>query len=266
MIQLYQSYLSTCSGKVRLVLEEKGLEYEEIVINLQKGDQFQPDYVKLNPKSVVPTIINDGAVIRESSVICEYLDDLAAEPPLRPRDPYLGAQMRLWMKFMGDEVHPMTSVVTYAISMRYERAKNNTPEQMEAHFNKITNVAKRERQRAVYRDGIEAPVFQDAIKAMDKMVGNAEKSLEEFGGPWLLGDQYCLADVVVTPYMLRLEHFSFDGMWRDRRSLASSWWDRIKERRNYRGVMSPLTPPANLEARKSHGAEEWPRVREILNS
>ena len=60
---------------MRLVLEEKAIPYEEIDLNLQKGDQFDPDYLKLNPKAVVPTVIHDWRVIRESTLICEYLDE-----------------------------------------------------------------------------------------------------------------------------------------------------------------------------------------------
>lgn len=99
---------------------------------------------------------------------------------------------------------------------------------------------------------------------MDKMVANIEGSLEEFGGPWILGETYSLADVVVTPYMLRLSHFSFDDMWQSSRPEVANWWQRIQERANFRGVMSPDTPLGNLEKRKTNGAKEWPRVKEIL--
>ena len=264
MIELYQSYLSTCSGKVRLVLEEKGLAYKEHVINLQKGDQFSPDYMKLNPKSIVPTIINNGEVFRESSVICEYLDDLQPEPPLRPSDPMKRAKMRLWMKFMDDEVHPMTGIVTYAVSIRHERVKQLSPEALAQHFEKMTNPTKREQQKTIHYDGVESPYFKNAIQVMDKMVGNIEADLESHGGPWMLGDHYSIADVVVTPYMLRLEHFSFDALWQEKRPLVTEWWGRIRERPNYRGVISPDTPTGNLAARQENGAREWPRVQEIL--
>lgn len=116
MIQLYQSMQSVCSGKVRLVLEEKGAEYEEIDVDLQKGEQFDPDYMKLNPKAVVPTIIHDGKVIRESTVMIEYLDQVFPEPPLKPEDPYLTFRMRLFPKMMDEEVHPAVNLITYAVA------------------------------------------------------------------------------------------------------------------------------------------------------
>ena len=95
------------------------------------------------------------------------------------------------------------------------------------------------------------------------MIANVEASLDEFGGPWLLGEEYTLADVVVTPYMLRLSHFSFDSMWQDSRSRVAEWWERIQAPSNYRGVISPDTPTANLEKHQANGAKEWPRVKEI---
>ncbi|MDP7599912.1 MAG: glutathione S-transferase domain-containing protein, partial [Rhodospirillales bacterium] len=94
---------------------------------------------------------------------------------------------------------------------------------------------------------------------MDKMIANVEASLDEFGGPWLLGEEYTLADVVVTPYMLRLSHFSFDSMWQDSRPRVAEWWERIQALSNYREVISPDTPTANLEKRQVNGAKERPR-------
>jgi glutathione S-transferase len=54
-------------------------------LNLRAGDQQSPQYLKLYPNAVVPTLVNDGTVIIESSVISEYLDDAYPEPPLRPK-------------------------------------------------------------------------------------------------------------------------------------------------------------------------------------
>ena len=56
MIEFYDNDMSVCAQKVRLVLAAKGLEYQRHVMNLRTGDQFRPDYLKLNPKAVVPTL------------------------------------------------------------------------------------------------------------------------------------------------------------------------------------------------------------------
>ena len=74
MLDLYHNGASTCSQKVRMVLAEKALDYTSHVIDLIKGEQHDPGYVKLNPNHVVPTLVHDGAVIIESTLINEYLD------------------------------------------------------------------------------------------------------------------------------------------------------------------------------------------------
>ena len=56
-MKLYHFPASTCSQKVRVVLAEKGVEFESHVVNLLTGEQHSPDYVKLNPAHVVPTAV-----------------------------------------------------------------------------------------------------------------------------------------------------------------------------------------------------------------
>ena len=71
MLQLYHYDTSTCSQKVRLVLAEKRLPFESRIVNLRRNENLAPDYLALNPNGVVPTLIHDGQVICDSSVICE---------------------------------------------------------------------------------------------------------------------------------------------------------------------------------------------------
>jgi glutathione S-transferase len=86
MITLYHHGSSVCAAKVRLVLAEKSLPWDGIYVDILRGDQFDPAYMKLNAKAVVPTLVHDGKVIIESSVICEYLDEAFPAPPLKPND------------------------------------------------------------------------------------------------------------------------------------------------------------------------------------
>ena len=66
---LYNAPQSTCSQRVRFVLNAKGLPFAEIKLNLLEGDQLKPDYLKLNPNGVVPTLDHDGAIVTDSTVI-----------------------------------------------------------------------------------------------------------------------------------------------------------------------------------------------------
>ena len=71
MLELYHAHHSTCSQKVRLCLAEKGLEFESQLINLATKEQLAPEYLEINPNGVVPTLVDDGRVVIDSSVICE---------------------------------------------------------------------------------------------------------------------------------------------------------------------------------------------------
>src|SRR5262245_45319959 len=92
--KLYNAPQSTCSQRVRFVLHAKGLAFEEVNLNLLEGDQLKPDYLKLNPNGVVPTLDHDGAIIIDSNVIGEYLDEIAPRINFTPEDPVKRARMR----------------------------------------------------------------------------------------------------------------------------------------------------------------------------
>jgi Glutathione S-transferase len=75
MITLYHNDMSVCAAKVRTALAEKNLKWDGVHLDLRGGDAQQPEYLKLNPNAVVPTLVHDGRPLIESTVICEYIDD-----------------------------------------------------------------------------------------------------------------------------------------------------------------------------------------------
>jgi glutathione S-transferase len=103
MLKLYNAPHSTCSQKVRICLAEKDLSFEDIRLDLGKGkDQLKPEYLKLNPNGVVPTLVDGDDVIIDSSVICEYLDERYPAPRLTPADVAQRAKMRAWMRYFEE--------------------------------------------------------------------------------------------------------------------------------------------------------------------
>ena len=93
---LYHHGSSVCAAKVRFAMDEKELEWDGVYIDILKGEQFDPEYLKLNPKGVVPTLVHDDLVIPDSTVIIEYLDQVAPETSVHPADPWERAQVRYW--------------------------------------------------------------------------------------------------------------------------------------------------------------------------
>lgn len=95
-MKLYQTYLSPFPTRVRLLLYVKGIEMEFVEPSGIHDSRSKGGYLSINPLGRVPALeLDDGRVLPESEVICEYLEDLYPDPPLRPKDPWARAQVRL---------------------------------------------------------------------------------------------------------------------------------------------------------------------------
>lgn len=221
---------------MRLVLSEKGLQWRENLLNLRKGDQFAPEYLKLNPKAVVPTLVHDGRVIRESSIINEYVDQVFPEPPLKPADPYLRASMRLLIKIFDDDVHPSVGALVFATALRHQMKEMKSPEELEKHLRQIADPRRRERQRLGIELGLKSPAAQDAIVTLRKVIAEMEGRLDD--SPWLAGNSYSLADAAAAPYIVRMEAIGLGPMW-SRSSVIPEWLKRVEARENWRRLKDP---------------------------
>jgi len=104
MIKLYDFPMSPRARKARIVLAEKGLQYEKVNIDITKGDQKKPEYQAINPYGKVPALQDNGATVYESSIIMEYLNDKYPNPPLMPADPGQRARARVLMH-LGDNAY-----------------------------------------------------------------------------------------------------------------------------------------------------------------
>lgn len=104
-IKLYDAVPSTNSDRVKIALNEKGLAYERVSLNLARRDQKRPQFLKLNPYGKVPVIDDGGKVLFESCIINEYLDEQYPDPPLMPKDPYLRARGRIIVDYGMNHLH-----------------------------------------------------------------------------------------------------------------------------------------------------------------
>jgi glutathione S-transferase len=252
MLKLYQGRLAVCAIKVRLVLAEKGLDWEPVTLNLRAGEQHKPDYLKLNPNGVVPTLIHDEFVLIESSVIMQYLDDVFGNPPLQPRDPKDRARMRIWMKRVDEYLHPGNATLTYAMVHAREMGKK-TPEEREAYYRGIPNPATRARQRAAIEQGMDAPDAVQALQFYDKALADMDRQLAN--SAWLAGDSYSLADVALTPYINRFTMLSLSNMWTSTRPNVTAWFERIKARPNYSQAISAFV--TDIDLKPYAGLQDW---------
>jgi glutathione S-transferase len=241
-VTLYHGTTSVCAIKVRLALEEKGVAYDGPILDLRKGDQFDPGYLNINPGAVVPTLVHDGQIIPESSVIMAYVDDAFPGPALSPPSAIEKARMRLWMKEIDDPVHPACGTLTHAIVFR-KVFLTKAKEEQEATYARIPDAGRRERQRQVNERGLDAPIAAGAVKTYSRLLGRMEKALSD--GPWLTGRHYTLADAAATPYVNRLEMMGALGPWAPAHPRVVEWFGRIKARPSFAAAVTKFFTPGD---------------------
>jgi len=106
-VKLYSYYRSMATFRVRIALNIKGLKRDDEFVHLEHGDQFKPEYKALNPQSVVPTLIDDGARLFQSLAILEYLEEKYPSPPLLPKDALARAWVRGFALINVADSHPL---------------------------------------------------------------------------------------------------------------------------------------------------------------
>jgi len=261
MFKLYQARLAVCAIKVRLVLAEKGVEWEPINLNLRAGEQHQPEYLKLNPNGVVPTLIHEDMVFIESSVIMQYLDEIFPTPSLQPSDPVERARMRMWMKRVDEYLHPGNATLTYAMVHAAEM-RTKSPQELEDYYKGVPNPITRARQKAAIELGMEAPEAIQALQFYEKAFTDMEDWLQSHD--WMAGDKYSLADAALTPYVNRFRMLQLSPMWTEKRPAITAWFDRIQARQNYQDAINAFVSDADMEPYKGLEKWAWPTASKLL--
>jgi glutathione S-transferase len=223
--KLYNAPQSTCSQRVRFVLNAKGLAFSEIKLDLLAGDQLKPDYLKLNPNGVVPTLDHDGAVVIDSSVICEYLDEIAPAPKdFTPHDPVLRAKMRSLMHFIDEMPAAAVRVPTFNLAFLPRFAAMSEDEFMAFAESKPL---RREFMLAMGRTGFPQKDMDSAMARLRRTYERMDGEIEKSGGPWLLGAKISLADVMVMPAVVRMADLGEAGAWEDL-PRVQRWYEAIR--------------------------------------
>ncbi|MBL0421851.1 glutathione S-transferase family protein [Ramlibacter sp. AW1] len=233
-LELYHFQDSVCSFKVRLCLAEKGLAWTEHHLDLLKFEHLQPAYLALNPAGVVPTLVHDGRPIVESSVINEYLDEVFPSPSLRPADAAQRADMRVWVKFEDDVLHPAVRPGTFNLMLK------SVVRQMSPQA--LADMVAAHPKPEVAQDWLrvaQGPVDEDAMAAarakLDAALAKMERRLARH--PWLAGEDYSLADIALVPMLDRMVFLGLSAVWQDKPGV-SAWFERVQARPAF-GVAAP---------------------------
>jgi glutathione S-transferase len=236
MLILYNAAHSTCSQKVRICLAEKNLAFEDIRLDLGKAkDHLKPEYLKINPNGVVPTLVDDGNIIVDSSVICEYLDERFPQIRLTPDDLVQRARMRAWMRFL-EEV-PTAAVRVPSFNMGFlPRFEGLDRKRFEAEQSDVRPIRK-QFYRRMGPGGFKKEDVEASLEQLANTCARMDKALEH--GPWLLGQQYSLADIIVAPLIDRMADLGFAEIWNPKFPRVAEWYARMKARPAFQQTFYP---------------------------
>lgn len=168
MIKLHYHPLSTFSRRVRIALMEKQIAHEPIVVDMAKGEHRQPAYLALNPYGRVPTLEEDGFVLYKSTAILGYLEATRPTPPLVPSDLRQRALVDMHMKLCDLQMSRHTGTIIFP-------------------------------KRFLPKERWNAAAMDEAKKAIEKHLAIVETQLA--GKPYLVGEQFSLAEVCYIPFL-----------------------------------------------------------------
>lgn len=109
-MRVYTYFRSSTAHRVRIALNLKGLEPEQVFVNLLRGDQHDASYLARNPEGFVPFLEDGDTRLSQSLAIIEYLDRTHPEPPLLPEDPAGAARVRSLALVTACDMHPLTNL------------------------------------------------------------------------------------------------------------------------------------------------------------
>jgi|SRR5579862_2016273 len=258
MLVLYHFGGAICAQKVRLALSEKDLTWESRdCIGLALRD---PEYLKLNPNGVVPTLVHDDRVLTESRIISEYIDDAFAGPALTPADPYARYHARLWSKQIDDGLHLNVFILSFAIGFR-EVFLQMPPDVRATALPGLRDPIKRRISQDLLEHGWESHWLRLSANRFRRLAEEMEVCLAR--SPYLAGSDYSLADADYTAYLNRLIDLGLSGLWADKPAVAA-WWERVKERPSYKSAIVDWTTPADIDRYSTSRARYAAEIGQLL--
>lgn len=176
MLQLFGYWRSSASFRVRIVLQLKGLAYEQHPINLRQGEQSEKAYRRINPQGLVPFLVDGDVQIGQSVAIMEYLDETYPAYSLMPSSPDARARVRQIVNMIACDIHPLNNL----------RVLNY----LEEHFR-----ANNEQKARWYRHWI------------DETFTALEQLLMTTAGVYCVGNEVTLADCMLVPQVYNARRY-----------------------------------------------------------
>ncbi|MGB0785542.1 MAG: glutathione S-transferase family protein [Alphaproteobacteria bacterium] len=193
-LHLYHGDISNCSMRVRMTLIEKGLDWTSHHIDLKKKENISDEYFGINPNGLVPTLVDDGIVHIESNEIIDYLDNKYPGTPLRVTG--REEEMLEWLRLAGSIHLPAVKPYVYATKIAPKLQKTAAEQAKYDDLQKNRDLKEFHKKHAAGSQFSKEDIDK-AIKTLDDCFTKLDRALE--GNPWILGDQFSLADISWIP-------------------------------------------------------------------
>jgi glutathione S-transferase len=227
MLELYHAEPAANSMKVLLCLKEKRLEFVSHYVDLLRFEQHRPEFVALNPNGQVPVLAHGGALITESTVINEYLEDVFPEVRLRPLNPVQAAKMRIWSKFVDEYFCPALSMIGWHAMVR-KVARSLSQDQLAEVLERIPLKEQRDKWATVAGESFTPEQLAESRRKLGVSIERLENILQK--SEWIAGPEYSLADVNSYSMVAGVPRFFPDIMNEKLTPFAVRWLRRMNER------------------------------------
>ena len=180
-MKLYGYFRSSASYRVRIALNMKGLDYDQVSVHLAKGKQYDREFSAISPQNLVPVLEDDGQLLYQSLAIIQYLEEKFPEPRLLPKDSPGRNRVRSLALISACEIHPLnnTRVLAYLTDTL-----------------KVTD----EQKNAWYRHWVTV-----GFTALEKRLATEKET-----GKFCHGDAPGFADITLVPQVANANRFKVD--------------------------------------------------------
>ncbi|XP_054894573.1 maleylacetoacetate isomerase isoform X1 [Poeciliopsis prolifica] len=171
---LHGYFRSSCSWRVRIAFALKGIEYDQVAVNLIKdgGQQLTEQYKTLNPMQQVPAVEIDGITLSQSLAVIQYIDETRPGPRLLPADPKARAQVRMISDLIASGIQPLQN-----LSVLQKIGAEKLP--WAQHY------------------------INRGFQALEPI-------LKQTAGKYCVGDEISLADICLVPQVYNAERYKVD--------------------------------------------------------
>lgn len=256
MPELYYFHDATCGLKARFTMLEKGVRF--IPRRLDRYRLAEPEYLAINPLAVVPTLVHDGLVIDESTIIALYIDDAFDGPPLRPDAASDRAEMYRWLKRIDEHYFDAIAAVTFGLAYRNKvLVEFQTAEKLTNYLDNIKVSKKRALRERLIQDGASGPDVRAGIDTLQTMLEQLQVALAS--QRFVAGPIYSLADACLTPFLMRLDYLGLDELWSKQPSIKR-WWGEIQGRPSFKAILTESFPDEyreKMQALVKERPAEW---------